>query len=219
MANLAVYRALVTIPTDTALTEDYITNSWHFKGDNAGNTSLVDAGHIRDDLTVFYQAIDQDVFSSFIDSPATIKVYDLSDLPPRVPIFESTIALTAGTGNPLPTECALALSYQAPRISGIAQARRRGRIFLGPLRDPVVSVVSGRSVVTSTVLDALKAAAAQLVTDTAFHDISWAVWSPTTHEVENIPNSAFVVTNGWIDNALDTIRSRGTKATARRLWP
>lgn len=216
--TLAVYRALVTIPTDTALPEDYITNSFHFKGVYAPKTRTEDGADIFTDLSEFYQAIDQDVFSSFISGDINVKIYDLTESTPRVPFHEDEFTPTAGTGNPLPTECALALSYQAAPTSGMAQARRRGRIFLGPLRDPVVSVVSGRSVITSSVLDSLETAASALATNTTADSVPWAVYSPKTNETESLVNSTFPATEGWIDNALDTIRSRGTRATARRIW-
>lgn len=220
---LTVYRAQVFIPSDTAIPADGITNTWHFKGTNAGNTRTADVDVINARLALFYQDIDQDVFSSLVNTPASVKVYDLKDIEPRIPLDdEFTFTITPGTGNPLPTECALCVSFQAAPVSGLARGRRRGRFYLGPLRDPIVSVVSGRHEVSATIRGTIVTAMAAMKGATLTAGVPWCVFSPTgwveggelATEVEDF---AYPVDNGWIDNALDTVRSRGTKATSRVL--
>lgn len=213
-----VYRAQVSIPQDTGLAEDSCVNTWHFKGLTNVRTATTDGNNIVSRLTAFYQAIDGVIFPPEIGANATIKVYNLSDLAPRVPIVTGSIALTPTAGASMPKECALALSYQAVPTSGIPQARRRGRIFLGPLTDGVRLNTGGGVYIDNVTLAAVGAAATTLQTNTTSDDCPWSVYSPTNATFEGDIAAAYPATEGWLDNAFDTIRSRGTRATSRTTW-
>lgn len=204
---MAIVLVQVALAHDSALPEDVTVNTWHC------STTLTDgavgAQNFIDDLKTFYTAIDNTVLGVTIAGPALFKAYDLADPLPRVPIVEDSQALTSGS-QVLPQEVALCLSYQAAPISGVNQASRRGRVFLGPIYMGACNPDTGRPetaqlTTIATAADALLAAANA---DTTY---DWVVYSPTNDTVA-------IVDNGWIDNAFDTVRSRGVAPTARTIF-
>jgi hypothetical protein len=216
-------KAQVTIPLDNAIPADYITNTFYFDGDDTlgEDTDAEYHSAVQNLLTTFYQAIDQDLFPESISSPATVKVYDMRDALPRVPELTFTIALTPSVNRALPHETAICLSFQGDPVSGVTQARRRGRVFLGPLAQSILTTDPGPPYVSSTIRTTIANAAATLENglDTAVGShVSWAVYSPTLDVTETIDDAFNDVTNGWVDNAFDTQRRRGQAPTARTTW-
>jgi hypothetical protein len=213
-------RAVVSIPSDTGVPKDASVNVWHFDGDDNG--VIPDASYhagVLSLLTAFYQAVDA-YLGPQVASPATLKIYDMRDVQPRVPEYENTIALTPGVGTNYPAEVAICVSYQADRISGENQARRRGRIFLGPLDAGTGAVVSSALRVAPAVATAIAAAAGTLqdgyLISGGPERVRWAVYSPTIHAQTGDIDDAFNdVITGWVDNAFDVQRRRGQAATVR----
>lgn len=216
-------RAQVTLPAGSGIPADDAVNTWYFQ--SAGLDAAGTAADAQTKLNTFYQAIDGQMLSSgTIIGPLRTQYYDLTDPTPRVPILESTITVTLAAGAGFPTEVSICLSFQGDVVSGQPQARRRGRVFLGPLDADSSTTASGRVTVNTTVLSALGAAAEALEGGTLLTEAVWSVFSPTTAGPapwsEGVLETAFtVVTNGWIDNAFDTQRRRGGEATLRELWP
>lgn len=210
-------RAIVSIPLDNGLPEDNIVNTWHFDGDDG----LVDAiyhAHVMTHLTTFYQAIDTVLFPGSVNTPATVKIYDMRDATPRVPEYEDTITLNPEGNAPLPNEVALCLSFQADAVSGVSQARRRGRIFLGPITVTAYESVASHSRPTATVRNAVAAAADTMLTalgEEPGPKVSWSIYSPTTDLTSSIDDAFNDVQNGWVDNAWDIQRRRGAAPTLR----
>jgi hypothetical protein len=213
-------RAIVSIPKDTTIPEDICQNVWHFDGDEATGATDVDYhSGVMTLLTTFYQVVDQ-YFSAAAASPATVKIYDMRDTKPRVPEYEGTIALTPDTAGLMPTEVALCLSYRAEQVSGESPARRRGRIYLGPLSANVGALVSNDFRPTTAARGIIAGAAATLEDGIALASgvgsVKWAVYSPTIHQQTGDIEAAFNdVVDGWVDDAFDTQRRRGPKATTR----
>jgi hypothetical protein len=225
---MAILRAQVNIPRDTALPEDVSQNVWHFR--TQGDFILpAQVDPILAALTTFYSAVD-DLLSPVLNNPATIKWYDLTGTTqPRVPIRQDNLTLTFGvSATPFPEEVALCLSFQGDPVSGQAQGRRRGRIFLGPLAGGGQVVSGGRVHVGSAqVAQVATAAGALLSASTASADWEWVVYSPTIVRSITIGGSytpaahdaaATNVGNGWVDNVYDTQRRRGPRATSRTLF-
>lgn len=216
-------KAQVTIPLDSAIPADYITNTFYFDGDDLGGP-ITDTGYhdaVVSLLTTFYQAIDGTIFPESVNTPATLKIYDMRDPLPRVPEVTTTIALVPSVNRGLPHEVAICLSFQADAASGVTQARRRGRVFIGPLATSILTTDAGPPYVAggtrTTIADA--AAAMENGLDTTFGShVSWAVYSPTLDLAGSIDDAFNDVTNGWVDNAFDTQRRRGQKPTARTTW-
>lgn len=214
---MSFLRTLVTIPADTGDLADSISNTWHWDSD-APYSGTVRAG-IETKLTNFYQAIDSYLPSQLLDSTATVRVYDLSDPEPRVPKDTFTIALTMGATDPYPSEIALCLSFKGASESGANMKRRRGRIYLGPICSSNHTVVGGRVIADPTMVNAIKAAAIAVRDLATTENAKWAVFSPTTYAETTDLDAAFEdVTSGWVDNAFDIQRRRGTAPTIRTTW-
>lgn len=211
------FRVQVTIPMDTGTPEDNIINVWHFDSDQ---TFAEDADDVVGRLRTFYQAIDGIIFPSRVGN-ASVKVYDLADPEPRIPGLEDTIVLSPDTNTaPIPNEVAMCLSMAADPVSGVSPGRLRGRIFLGPISGNALVITGSRVRFTTTALEAVRDAAVTLATGPDAGDGRLAVFSPTTFaelggEAGDLPDSFNDVTRVWVDNAPDTIRSRGEKADSR----
>lgn len=210
-------RAIVTLPRLNNINADSITNTWHFDCDD-GNTEANCAQVIVDDLlTPFYQAVDA-YLSDIISSTATVDLYDMRQDTPRVPFASDTITLTLGASTALPAEVALCLSYHAAISSGDNARRRRGRIYLGPLRTTTVEEAGSDGRPPAAMLTAIAAAATTMVAGAPLFSGSakWSLFSPSTLEDGSTLDDAFFdVTGGWIDNAFDIQRRRGSEATSR----
>lgn len=200
---------------------DYITQCIIATADNtvanfATNTFAIEAtdvvalGLAHTALATFYQTIDANM-SNLVRSANGLEVtsYNRADTKPRAPVLTNFSALTTTGTAPLPPEVALCLSFQAARVSGVPQSRRRGRIYL-PFFDETGNGTDGRpasGVVSSTVT------AAQAFLDASDASATWAwnVWS-------TVNGSPSIVANGWVDNEWDTQRRRGRPATSRTVF-
>lgn len=219
-------RAQVTIPIDSNLPEDSIVNTWYFDGDDDAEMVDEDYGdQVMTMLTTFYQAIDGVVLASNIGANASVKIYDMRDAEPRVPERTDTIALAPAASEPYPNEVAICLSFAAEFASGVNPARRRGRIFLGPIASEVGNLSAGQVRVGSAAQTAIADAAATMQ-DGLVHEVGsvlrtrWAVYSPKTHQVTGDIGAAFNdVLTGWVDDSFDTQRRRGYRTTSRTVWP
>jgi hypothetical protein len=139
-------------------------------------------------------------------------MYNLIDAKPRAPIRDDIYTpgtFGSGTVN-LPDEVACCLSYSADPVSGIPIARRRGRVFIGPL---CANVLGGSSLNTESVPDSgfistVTKAAGDLASIALAAGYVWSVFSPTL-------NAAAPISSAWVDNAWDTQRRRGNRPTSR----
>lgn len=214
-------KAQVTIPLDSAIPADYVTNTWYFDGDDVDEDDAAYHSVVMSKLTAFYQAIDGTIFPESVASPATVKIYDMRDPLPRVPEMVGTIALTPSVARALPHEVAICLSFQATAESGVSQARRRGRVFIGPLTTAILTTDAGPPYVGGGPRGDLATAAAALAAPGALPvtgNVHWAVYSPTLDVAGSIDDAFNDVDNGWVDNAFDTQRRRGQKPTVRQTW-
>jgi hypothetical protein len=202
---MPLYRALTVIRTADNIVANYATNSTYWVD---GDTSQLD------DVTLALRDSYDEVIAEFSTLMAqnnhVVKFYDLEDPEPRAPVYEGTFNLTsAPSGAPLPPECSMCVSFQGNRQSGQPQARRRGRNFL-PFLDNAAVGTDGR-------LDAA-AISAGIAWGQNLLDYSATPGAPTW-----VVNSTYgeplefttTVTNGWVDNEVDTQRRRGRVATSR----
>lgn len=190
---MALYRFTVAASFDTLLPEDAIVNDLYY-------TRIVDDGDDEGLCTDIAEVFDNFWYNTS-HPKITVKMYDQgagNSGPPRASASINGIDFATSTG---PREVALCLSFWA---SNRADPHRRGRIYL---------MVAGRP---ETDMDgvrpgpALITAALNLGDELAGiggADVSWQVYSRTQNNSED-------VTNTWVDNEWDTIRSRGMKPTA-----
>lgn len=85
---MAVYRFQTTIPTDSAIPRDYVTNTWHFS--TVGAIPIItDFDNVRDMLADFFTTAPSaggnalsTYFAQSLNGPITVKAYALEDSPP-----------------------------------------------------------------------------------------------------------------------------------------
>jgi len=191
---------MVILEHDSLLPEERVVNTYSMS--TSAGTDLDDINEWHAALNTLYQAIDI-YLSATLSGAMTIKSYLRSDPIPRVPVLETTHTITPGTTS-LPGEVAICVSFQAVRAVGEPQARRRGRVFLGPLSESA----NTSGLVSSTVRSGIATAFDTFLTAIKLEAWDWDVWSQRD-------NQNHAVDNGWVDNSFDTIRSRGTRSTAR----
>lgn len=218
---MAPQRVTLTVPRDTALPGDESVNTFHFSTGLGGGVfteaeSVTVADLIRDFFTV--QGPDSvnslNTYMSQVSNPAAavIRFYDLNTPEPRIPYQEHTRNLGPfGGGAPMAEEVALCLSYRTDLVSGTNQARRRGRLFIGPLAASAAEVSNGRSRPTTAMRTTLLYAGRNLQNGIRGIGLNndWVIWSPTDQEEH-------VISHLWVDDAWDTMRSRGPKASLRQ---
>ena len=201
---MPILRFQVRIPAASLNTEDDVTNTWHF---TATDTTEGILSAIKAELVDIYESIDTWKSNQQSWTGARVKVFNLDDAEPRVPINDTGLTLTsAPSGSPLPPEVAICMSFHGDYVSGFSQARRRGRVYLGPLNLQSLNT-DGRF--TSTFQGAVSTAGANLVlASNAASDWAWVVYSPSG-------DTAYPVVNGWTDNAPDIQRRRGVRSSFR----
>jgi len=204
---MTLCRALVTFPAASADSEDIVVNTWHFdlaSTDEGGTTDATTA------LDAFYTSFITSLSASHTWASGRIKWYDLTDPEPRAPIHDTGFAISGtASANQLPRECSICVSFQGDQVSGVSQARRRGRIYLGPWG---TGANNTSGMVASSLVTTLATACGTLLSASeADADYQWVVYSRTT-------GLAVPVTNGWVDDAWDTQRRRGVDATTRTVF-
>lgn len=217
-----IIKALVTIPMDTNLPEDAVVNTFHFYG--TVPTSEGDKAALVTALSDFYSTNGPSGFkvaqylSTKVQQTGNVRFYDMSEAKPRAPFHEASITIASPTtGDNLPEEVALCVSFQAPEMSGVNQARRRGRIYIGPLYSGAITQPSARP--ADNFRTACKEAADRLATGPiGTTDLVWGVYSPATNPSGTGTSGFATITEGWVDNAWDTQRRRGLAPTVRDTW-
>lgn len=211
MSPMPIYRAQVIVPADTGIGRDAVVNTWGFFS-LQGATAVV--SDITTPLKGFYDGWANYRAGLAAWTQTRMKLYDMSQPKPRAPVADVSLALSASeqTTN-LPGEVALCLSFQAARVSGLTQARRRGRIYLGPFAQLANVSSTGRP--DATMRTAILTAASAFLTAMNGTATGWHVISqpkPTD------PLTSAPVTGGWMDDAWDTQRRRGVTAATRSLF-
>jgi len=208
-------KALVSLPHTGGIAENVVVNTFHFQTD-AGDQAAALA-EIADELEAFYlsssqpsqNTLTQFLSASLATTGSTIKLYNMADLIPRPPVLVRTFDLGPTAGSNLPREVALCLSFQAVLLAGFPQARRRGRVYIGPFGTSASNYTAGDARPSQSLIDTLKERGARLSNSLEFSD--WSVFS-------TISGALLPVANGWVDNAFDTQRRRGLDPNTRNVW-
>jgi hypothetical protein len=185
---MSIFRTHISFPFDSAFPRDEITITPHFFGDNAqGLANALKANLIA--------------FSSIGTIPFKIKVYDAEKAPPSYPLATAE-QVGSPTTSTAPREVALCLSY----YSTYNRPSYRGRLYLPH------HIIGGGAV-------GARPTTVQRDTALAFKNVlanglpashNWVVYSRKLQK-------SFGVSNAWVDDEWDTVRSRGLKGTARTL--
>lgn len=202
MADIAVQ---VSVPYYNGTPADVSTNVWHFHT-TSGDPDPAQVGAF---IETIYTAFIPYASSVLNFTEASAKAYDMADPEPRSPVWEGINDFGDGNiTNPIiPEEVAVCLSFRGVLESGAPPARRRGRVYLGPLSTEVVAD-TGRSIVLQAFIDDMLAAYEAAWAELTDAGLSHCVWSPTD-------GVGRPVVYAWMDNAFDTQRRRGVPATSR----
>jgi len=203
------HTVLITLPSTSGLPIDDVVNTWAI---GYGEITEARGDAIADAFATFYGTMSNWIANTVSRGEFTsLKIYDTTNPEPRLPIYQNVIVLEPHGGNPLPREVALCTSFRAEYVSGSSNARRRGRVYFGPLTDDAIGD-TGRP--SELLLTALSNATETLTNDLAAIDdavVGLSVYS-------RVNELAYPVIAGWVDNEFDTQRRRGLRATSRNTW-
>lgn len=202
---MSIITAQVSIEPASGIPADIATNTLHFYGLVKEDDTVALATAIAD----FYIDI-QGIYSTATATTGhSIKFYDTEGAAPNYPYTTSTFDFTlAPSQPPLPSEVAVCLSLAGKKEAGLPQARRRGRIYMGPLMEDVNSGGRPSTSAKTALLDAGETLAATVNDIPAIGTGFWGVWSPTNSDIVAIKTLS-------VDDAFDTQRRRGVASTSK----
>lgn len=222
-----VLRAQVVMQHVSGLPEHVYVNNLYFREYTPGTTWLDYIQAVTDRLDQFYSTAHgtSSIHASLPDTITGVqyKFYDLGQPTPRYPIVPPVQASWQSglASERLPEEVALCISFVGenlpPNLS--PPRRRKGRIYIGPLR-PAAATQAGEWVrPASTVVNDFVASAQWLAEQNGTESLDWIVASPTAASQSTEDNAGvFPVAGVWVDDAFDTQRSRGAEPSARTTW-
>lgn len=190
---MAIYRMQCSWMMDSNQPRDRMVITPHFE--STGVIGAIDEDALAEDLATALATWAGPI------GELQVKVYDAQGTPPVFPVGQATRnPLTVGTSG-MPREVACCLSFYADSN----QPRRRGRLYIpGPV------ITNGAAPTRPSTANMTKVGG--LATHFAAlggTNIDWVVFS-------RADNDARRVTNWWVDDEWDTIRSRGLRGTARQ---
>jgi hypothetical protein len=181
------FRVSLSFPCDGTLPRDAVTINPHFNGTDAQGLATA----LKNNLLAW---------NPTATAPVNIKVYDAGKPPPSFPL-----ATASNPGSPPvsgnPREVALCLSY----YTTYNRPRYRGRLYL-----PASWFGTGMGVKpTSGIMNAALAFGAEILRKSLPSGTVWTVYSTTEKKSQG------AVSDAWVDDEWDTVRSRGLRASSR----
>jgi hypothetical protein len=211
---VAHIRAMAVFQGGSGLPEDRFVNTFHFLSPQAyaGDRTIVADAVAGFYTTAYSSKTVGGYLSPYVIRGFQVRTYDL-DTPgpgrePYVKTYTLGVMMTDGAvplGN-MVEEASVCLSYRAiPPYT----ARRRGRIYIGPLNTGAISAATSTSPsrVAGQFSTCIKNAALALVNT----GLGWSVHS-TKDGTYNL------IHDGWVDDAFDTQRRRGAAVGNRNVW-
>jgi hypothetical protein len=184
---MAIYRAQISFPVDGVLPADAMTITPHYQGDDA----VALANMLKSNLAAFSPI--------GATKPFKIRIYDAEKAPPSYPL-----ATAEQTGTPpsssTPRELAMCLSY----YSTYNRPRYRGRLYIPSVFIAGVPAARPSGAMITSVLGWHAPLAVGLPAQTTF-----SVYS-------RMDGKAYTVSDFWVDDEWDVVRSRGRKPTTRQ---
>ena len=184
---MATFKAVLSFQYDSALPRDEIKLTPHFTGTDALGLANALSNNLKNQPNIGATL------------PFSVKIYDAMQAPPSYPLATVTNPGTPPTSGH-PREVALCLSY----YSGYNRPTSRGRLYIPahfltgalaarPNPGQITEALNFKNVLT-TVLP---------------NNTHWSVFSKTL-------KTPYVVTDYWVDDEWDTVRSRGMKGVTRQ---
>lgn len=212
----------------TLLAEDRYVNDFAFRlGDGTVAPTLLNLADLLGAVDGFYNEVTAGgnqvaaFISEAVSRAVTHEIEFHSILNGGSPILSSPWlgpqAPSVANAN-MPTEVAGALSFHAD-LTGLVEeagatrprARRRGRVFVGPLTTQAITPTDDNPRLSAGFTLSLRQAATFMADEAAAAGWTWSVWSRTGA-------SLYPIVGGWTDNAPDTMRKRGVEASARVVY-
>jgi hypothetical protein len=190
---MPVWRLQVSTALDNLFPVDRIVITPHF--DDHGVTT--DPQGLCVDMANAWKAF---MIPAMSTGEINVKAYDAQGTPPVYPAGDYTMQQGSAPASTSNREIALCLSF----YSQLNRPGRRGRLYV-PAVLAGVSVSGGRP--NQSGIDKV-ASLAQILADIGGADVDWSVYSRKT-------DTAFPVSDYWVDNAWDVQRRRGLRPTAR----
>lgn len=196
-SEITIQNYTTEVPRDNCVNVVY-----HTIGDSLFDPSVDYQNHADQMKTLFsgHATGSGTTFTEYIHRGITVKVYDMTDVKPRPERAVSVYTPTSWSTDAAfgPRQVALCLSYYSTRNL----PRQRGRIFIGPL-DTVYMTEVPPSGLYNMILDL-----GHGLFDIGGENVAHVVWSPTG-------DASHVVSDYWVNNAWDTMRSRLEKESSR----
>lgn len=187
---MPIWKLQTTIWSDSVLARDGFTITPHFNDGGVGS----DPQGLCDDLAAAVSA-----WAQGNTHQVEVKAYDAQGAAPVYPAGEKMLNIGSSPASPCPREVALCLSFYSERNV----PRQRGRLY-------IPAALLGYADGVRPVEEQQQKAAdlAPIFADLGGVDVDWCVYS-------RADNVARPVSNWWVDNEWDTVRSRGLRATSR----
>ena len=196
---MARYDIQVILQGQSLLPEDQFVNVLHYEI-NAPDT----VEGTCDDIAAAYNNFPHWSAQLAATNGLTIKVYDGGVPNPAGPLFTKTYTLGVQT-TAFPTEVAVCLSYATTDDPAASVARRRGRIYVGPLS----SISTGADARPDAILRAdVLTLGDGLASAGNAGNTTWLMYSVRDADY-------FKIESTWVDDAWDTQRRRGLAPTTR----
>jgi hypothetical protein len=245
---MALLRAVAVLKHRSGLPRDNVANNFHFTtADETAATAEVVAEKVRDFYTIMAaganKAIMEHIGYQIQETGHEVRVYPIdvttntdtrgiSQPPLHIEVFDFVgRSSTAATGDNLPSEVAVCLSYKNTASGNIPPAQRRGRVFFGPLG-------KGSFETADEAVTDIPRPPAQFRTNLLQAGIAlsnnvaggqWVIYHRPRKErpetprpgrttlpfLAALPGAVHAITDLWVDNAFDTQRRRGERATSR----
>lgn len=187
---MPIWKLQTSIWNDTLLPRDAFTITPHFNDQGVGTDPQSLCEDLAEAIHGWVGPLQQ----------VQVKAYDAQGTKPVYPQGDATEVLGNFGVSTMPRELALCLSFFSVRNI----PRQRGRLYIPAT---FLNASAGISPV-STQQDRV-ASLVPIFTALGGVDVDWCVYSRTN-------NAAYPVTDWWIDNEWDTVRSRGLRASSRQ---
>jgi len=187
-----IWRLQTEFSADSTLPRDGITITPHFNDQGVGT----DPQSLCDDLAAALA-----LYAGAPTRQISVTAYDAQGAKPVYPQGEAIVNPAVAPASASPREVAVCLSFFSERNI----PRRRGRLYIPFL---IMGFTSPNTVRPTSVVRDKVGALAPIFADLGGVDVDWCVYS-------RVNNAAYPVTNWWVDDEWDTVRSRGLRSTTR----
>jgi hypothetical protein len=222
-----IYKAAVQLAANSALPRDVSENVLFWNFATTPGTGALDS--IAAEIALFFNGTTGGVSASvgsylardrdYSTHACKVAWYAMPATPgptgPPVHVSSWTLTDPGGTFRALPDQVAVCLSFHS-NLTGVTThlARRKGRIFIGPLNENTLEEIAGAvapQTVSSVFMTDLGLSAKLHLRDNTASFGDWSVFS----RVDWAPHT---VTAGYVDDRFDTQRRRLERPDSRIVW-